>query len=97
MILVALKDIETWQHEFILLLDELVQQLDVVRITEMVPRQAIHIVQQLILLPRQRRLRTLDVSAELLGQSAKLVCQLLLIDGSGQVAVDHFENFYIFL
>jgi hypothetical protein len=50
MILVTLKDIETGQDEFVLFLDEFVQQLDVIWITEMVSSKTVHIVKQLVLL-----------------------------------------------
>ena len=61
-VLVRLEDVEAGQDELILLLDQLVQKLDVIRVAEMEPSQRVHILQKLILLSWQGRLRPLQIS-----------------------------------
>ena len=60
-ILVRLEDVEARQDELILLLDQLVQKLDVVRVAEMEPSQRVHILQKLIFLSWQWRLWPLQI------------------------------------
>jgi hypothetical protein len=69
MVLVALEHIEARKHELVLLLDQLVQQLDVVRVTEVIASKTVYIVQQLVLLSRKWRLGSLNISAKLCSQS----------------------------
>lgn len=81
MVLVTLKDIEAGQHELVLLLDEFVQQLYVIRVTEVISRQAIHIVnKQPLLLLWLWGLRSLHVCSQLLCQSGELVAKFSLTD-----------------
>lgn len=63
----------------------------------MVSSQTINIIQQLILLPRQWRLRPLNIAAKLSSKPRKLKAKLSIADGFGYVAVDHSEYFYVFL
>lgn len=80
-VFITLKDIEAREYELVLLLDELVQQVDVVRIVvEMVAGEGVDELKELILPPRDGGLRALDVCGQLLRKSDESEAQLSVTD-----------------
>ena len=97
MVLVRFEDVKARQHKFVLFLDQLIQELQVVGVIEVKPGERVHILQELILLPWQRRLRPLQVGRELLGQARQLEAELAVADGLRQVGVNHAEDLEVLL
>ena len=64
MVVIALIDIKHGQNQLVLILDQLLKQLDVIRIPEMIPCQHIDLIHQVLLALRQRTLGSLHVGAE---------------------------------
>jgi hypothetical protein len=80
MVFIALKHIEGGKHEFILVVNQFLQEVDIVLVFEVVPSQTIDVVDQLLLSLRHGTLRSLDVHIKLLGQACQFEAQLLLIN-----------------
>jgi hypothetical protein len=95
-VLVTLENVECTEHKLVLIVDQLLQQVDVVCIFEVVPSQAVHVVDQFLLALRQRRLRPFYVHVQLLGKPRQFKRKLLFVDHEAQVGVDHSENVDIF-
>ena len=64
MIVVAFVDLKDRQNEFILVLNQLLQELYVIRVSEVIPGKHVNLVHEILLTLRQRRLRTLQIGTQ---------------------------------
>ena len=96
-VLVAVEHVEAGQYELVLLLNEPVEELDVLFVSKVVVSQAIDEQEELLLVLWDRRHGSLHKGPELLREPGQLRAELLLIDGSGDVAVDLSEHVHVLL
>ena len=97
MILVAVKDVEAGQHEFVLLLNEPIEELNVLLVCEVVVGEAVYELQQLLLVLWDGRHWPLHEGSKLLREPRELRAKLLLVDGPGYVAIDLSEDVHVLL
>ena len=92
MIVVTLVDIENGQDHLILVLDQLVEELHIIRVLEVVTSEHIHLVHEVLLSLRQWALRSLKIGAEGLRQRGQLERELNIGYDAIDVSVEDLLN-----
>ena len=64
MIIIAFIDVKDGKNKFVLILYELLEQLNIIRVLEMIPSEHVHLIHQILLAFRQRALWSLKVGAK---------------------------------
>ena len=96
-VVVALVDVKHSQNQLVFVLNQLLQQLNVIRVSESIASQQVHLVHQVLLPLGQWALWPLEVRTEGLRERGQLVGQLNVCDQSVDVDIEHLLDVDVFL
>jgi len=96
MILVAVEYVKAWEYKLILLSDKFIEELNVIFVFEVISCQAVHERKELLLVFGNWWKRAIHACHYLLGETDEFGAEFLVVDGSGDVAVDQAEDFDVF-